>query len=176
MPAGNTALAEVAKYVNGGQAVWISSEKVTQDAAGKTLFTDGHAYMAYDADPGNPTNTSVQVFNPWGATSAASDAGYVAPFAADLAQIVASIKTLYQEIFAERSKVAAELGAYKALGRIVKALCAPLGDSQKVETTTKQDSSLIGVWNLHGARATQGLIRTSRTTGGCIRSWTTCPD
>jgi hypothetical protein len=88
VPAGNTALAEVAKYVNGGQAVWISSEKVTQDAAGKTLFTNGHAYMAYDADPGNPTNTSVQVFNPWGATSAASDAGYVAPFAADLAQIV----------------------------------------------------------------------------------------
>jgi dGTPase len=45
----------------------------------------------------------------------------------DLAQIVASIKTLYQEIFAERSKVAAELGAYKALGRIVKALCAATG-------------------------------------------------
>jgi len=33
-----------------------------------------------------------------------------------------SIATLYTEIFAERSKVAAELGAYKALGRIVKAL------------------------------------------------------
>lgn len=41
-----------------------------------------------------------------------------------LARLVAEIKNLYKEIFAERSKVAAELGAYKALGRIVKALCA----------------------------------------------------
>lgn len=40
-----------------------------------------------------------------------------------LANIIKEIKKLYQEIFAERSKVAAELGAYKALGRIVKALC-----------------------------------------------------
>lgn len=42
----------------------------------------------------------------------------------ELGEIIKQIKRLYQEIFAERSKVAAELGAYKALGRIVKALCA----------------------------------------------------
>lgn len=44
-----------------------------------------------------------------------------------LASTLGKIKDLYQEIFAERSKVAAELGAYKALGRIVKALCAATG-------------------------------------------------
>ena len=59
-----------------------------EDALDSLDGAHGHAYMAYDADPGNPTNTSVQVFNPWGATSAASNPGYVAPFAADLAQIV----------------------------------------------------------------------------------------
>ena len=42
---------------------------------------------------------------------------------AALAEPLEEIKELYQEIFAERSKIAAELGAYKALGRIVKALC-----------------------------------------------------
>jgi len=45
----------------------------------------------------------------------------------NLSAIIVGIKALYQEIFAERSKVAAELGAYKALGRIVKALCAATG-------------------------------------------------
>lgn len=41
----------------------------------------------------------------------------------ELANVLDKINELYLEIFAERSKVAAELGAYKALGRILKALC-----------------------------------------------------
>jgi dGTPase len=41
----------------------------------------------------------------------------------NLGSVVVDIKKLYEEIFAERSKVAAELGAYKALGRIVNACC-----------------------------------------------------
>jgi dGTPase len=38
-------------------------------------------------------------------------------------ETMGKIKAIYHEIFAERSKLAAELGAYKALGRIIKALC-----------------------------------------------------
>jgi dGTPase len=34
-----------------------------------------------------------------------------------------AVKSLYQRIFAERTKIAAELGAYKAIGRILGALC-----------------------------------------------------
>lgn len=41
----------------------------------------------------------------------------------DLADALDKIKSIYQRIFAERSKVASELGAYKVLGRIIKALC-----------------------------------------------------
>lgn len=40
-----------------------------------------------------------------------------------LSHAVQQITQLYGTIFAERSKVASELGAYKALGRILKALC-----------------------------------------------------
>jgi len=40
-----------------------------------------------------------------------------------LVEAVGKIKQAYTEIFADRTKVAAELGAYKTLGRIIKAVC-----------------------------------------------------
>lgn len=40
-----------------------------------------------------------------------------------LLEAVEKIKRAYTEIFADRTKVAAELGAYKTLGRIIKAVC-----------------------------------------------------
>ena len=40
-----------------------------------------------------------------------------------LVEAMGKIKQAYTEIFADRTKVAAELGAYKTLGRIIKAVC-----------------------------------------------------
>jgi dGTPase len=40
-----------------------------------------------------------------------------------LKKAIRDVKDIYDEIFAELSKVATELGAFKALGRILKALC-----------------------------------------------------
>jgi dGTPase len=40
-----------------------------------------------------------------------------------LKKAIRDVKEIYDEIFAELSKVAIELGAFKALGRILKALC-----------------------------------------------------
>ena len=40
-----------------------------------------------------------------------------------LVEAMVKIKQAYTEIFADRTKVAAELGAYKTLGRIIKAVC-----------------------------------------------------
>ena len=45
-----------------------------------------------------------------------------------LPDALAEVKHLYGEIFAHRDKVAAELGAYKALGRIVTALARSVDD------------------------------------------------
>ncbi|BAM02175.1 dGTP triphosphohydrolase [Phycisphaera mikurensis] len=45
-----------------------------------------------------------------------------------LPDALAEVKALYGEIFAHRDKVAAELGAYKALGRIVTALARSVDD------------------------------------------------
>lgn len=44
-------------------------------------------------------------------------------FPAELKETIGKIKGAYHKIFADRTKVAAELGAYKALGRIMRALC-----------------------------------------------------
>ncbi|WP_295853603.1 C2 family cysteine protease [uncultured Xylophilus sp.] len=88
VPAGSTALDEVVRYINAGKTVFIGSQNKTQDASGKTLFTGGHAYMAFDADTTSATNTTVKVFNPWGDTTGATDANHVAPFTVDLAQLV----------------------------------------------------------------------------------------
>lgn len=46
-----------------------------------------------------------------------------ASFDEGLKQAIRDVKEIYDEIFAELSKVAIELGAFKALGRILKALC-----------------------------------------------------
>jgi dGTPase len=44
-------------------------------------------------------------------------------FDGDLKSALHQVKEVYNEIFADFSKVATELGAFKALGRILKALC-----------------------------------------------------
>lgn len=88
VPTGSTALAELTKLVNQGQFVWVGSSNQTRSPAGLTEFTGGHAYIAYDADPANPNNTTVKVFNPWGLSSATQGAQHVSPFDGDLATLV----------------------------------------------------------------------------------------
>lgn len=57
-------------------------------------------------------------------------------FDGDLKRALNQVKEVYNEIFADHAKVATELGAFKALGRILKALCN--ATSQLART---QDSS-----------------------------------
>lgn len=85
VPEDSTALAEYTKALNSGKMVWIGSGIKTQDANGATQFTGGHAYMAFDADPNSSTNTTVKVYNPWGASNGPS---HVTPFDGDLATLV----------------------------------------------------------------------------------------
>ena len=87
LPDGLSELQALSQYVNGGGALWVGSDVTTRDAQQRVLFTGGHAFMALDADPANPGNTTVTVYNPWGSTLP-GDARYVAPFTADLAQLV----------------------------------------------------------------------------------------
>jgi dGTPase len=56
----------------------------------------------------------------------------------ELTGVVDQIKALYGEIFAHPAKVATELGAYKALGRIIKALCL---SAQQLTKTGEYEAS-----------------------------------
>jgi hypothetical protein len=81
---GLTELAGLVNVINGNKLIWIGSDNQTQNDAGLTLFTKGHAYMAYDAEPANPNNSTVLVYNPWGPTGDA----HASPFQVDLAGVV----------------------------------------------------------------------------------------
>lgn len=65
-------------------------------------------------------------------------------FDGNLQNALKEVKEVYDEIFAELSKVAVELGAYKALGRILKALCnatsqlALQGDAAKLNFVSRR--------------------------------------
>jgi len=91
VPVGSTALAEYTKALNSGKVIFIVSQTKTQDANGATLFTSGHAYMAYDADTTSSSNTTVKVYNPWGYSTPNAEnpnPTYIAPFDGDLATLV----------------------------------------------------------------------------------------
>jgi uncharacterized repeat protein (TIGR02059 family) len=68
--------------VNGGESLFIGSwQEVTSN--NKLTFVSGHAFAAFDNDRASGTNSSVQVFNPWG-TGAPH---YESPFLADLGSL-----------------------------------------------------------------------------------------
>ena len=85
VPEGSTALAEYTKALNTGKPVFVVSFANSKDANGATLFTSGHAYMAYDADTTSASNTSVKVYNPWGPSTSNT---YIASFDSDLVTLV----------------------------------------------------------------------------------------
>lgn len=91
VPTGSTALEQYTKAMNEGKVLFVVSGATTNDANGAKLFVPGHAYMAYDADTSNPSNTSVKVYNPWGvsvSTAQEPTPTYLAPFDMDVATLV----------------------------------------------------------------------------------------
>lgn len=91
LPEGSSVLQELTRVVNSGKPILVGSSANTQDPSGATLWTSGHAYTLWDADPGNPSNTTVKVYNPWGfsvPTAQNPTPMHLAPFDADLVQLV----------------------------------------------------------------------------------------
>ncbi|WP_209423924.1 hypothetical protein [Melaminivora jejuensis] len=87
LPEGLSDVQVLARYLNGGNTLFVGSSANTHDADQRILFTEGHAYIIMDADPADAHNTTVTVYNPWGSTTP-DNPNYVAPFAADMADLV----------------------------------------------------------------------------------------
>jgi hypothetical protein len=77
--------------INSSKPVWINSGKNTEDAYGNILLTGGHAFTAQDADKVSGTNTSTNVFNPWGISQLPTppeNIGHLSPFPYTVAQLI----------------------------------------------------------------------------------------
>lgn len=72
--------------INGGKQVWLGVTTTLTDAAGKQALVGSHAHFIVDANPADPNNSDVLVYNPWGQSSP-TDA-HVSPAPFTLAQLI----------------------------------------------------------------------------------------
>ena len=72
--------------INSGKQVWLGVTTTLNDAAGKQALVGSHAHFIVDANPTDPNNSDVLVYNPWGQSSP-TDA-HVSPAPFTLAQLV----------------------------------------------------------------------------------------
>ena len=72
--------------INRGEALWVGSDLAATDANGSRTWVAGHALMAFDADPADASNDTVNIYNPWGSTNTAY--GFVSPFTVKLSDFI----------------------------------------------------------------------------------------
>ena len=76
-----------------GKRVWIGVTTSVKDAFGNQLLVGSHAHYAIDAEPQNPDNNAVMVYNPWGLQGLSNPPGallgnYLSPVAYNLPQLM----------------------------------------------------------------------------------------
>lgn len=74
--------------INAGKTVWVGVNDTLKDAAGKQLLVGSHAHFMVDANPTDPNNNDVLVYNPWGQAAATGPADFVSPAPFTLTQLV----------------------------------------------------------------------------------------
>lgn len=58
--------AELKTYINAGKTVWLGVNNTLKDTFGNQLLVGSHAHFILDANPADPNNSDVLVYNPWG--------------------------------------------------------------------------------------------------------------
>jgi hypothetical protein len=85
--------AAMASVINAGKVVWLGVTTTVKDGFDNQLLVGSHAHFIIDADPANPSNTDVLVYNPWGLSALPSPPGpapgnFVSPATYTIAQLV----------------------------------------------------------------------------------------
>jgi hypothetical protein len=62
---------------NSGKTIWVGVDNTVRDAFGNQLLVGSHAHYILDADPANPNNSNVLVYNPWGISNLPTPPGPV---------------------------------------------------------------------------------------------------
>jgi hypothetical protein len=83
----------MASVINAGKVVWLGVNNSLKDSFENQLLVGSHAHFIVDADPTNPSNTDVLVYNPWGLSALPTPAGpapgnFVSPATFTIAQLV----------------------------------------------------------------------------------------
>ena len=86
-------VADLATAMNAGKIIWLGVSTAQEDAFGNQWLVAGHAHYAVDADPANPNNQDVKIYNPWGLQDAltppgATPGGFLSPVTLTLADLV----------------------------------------------------------------------------------------
>ena len=85
--------AAMASVINAGKVVWLGVTTTVKDGFDNQLLVGSHAHFIIDADPANPNNTDVLVYNPWGLSTLPNPPGpapgnFVSPASYTIAQLV----------------------------------------------------------------------------------------
>lgn len=85
--------AAMASVINAGKVVWLGVTTTVKDGFDNQLLVGSHAHFIIDADPANPSNTDVLVYNPWGLSALPTPPGpapgsFVSPATYTIAQLV----------------------------------------------------------------------------------------
>ncbi|NRF67270.1 hypothetical protein HLB44_09770 [Aquincola sp. S2] len=85
--------AAMASVINAGKVVWLGVNDTVKDGFDNQLLVGSHAHFIVDADPNNPNNTDVLVYNPWGLSTLPTPPGpapgnFVSPATYTIAQLV----------------------------------------------------------------------------------------
>jgi hypothetical protein len=85
--------AAMASVINAGKVVWLGVNDTVKDGFDNQLLVGSHAHFIIDADPANPSNTDVLVYNPWGLSALPTPPGpapgnFVSPATYTIAQLV----------------------------------------------------------------------------------------
>jgi hypothetical protein len=78
---------------NSGQMIWLGVTTTVKDSFGNSLLVGGHAHYALDANPSDPNNETVLVYNPWGLKDlpnppGPTDANFLSPVPYTLTQLM----------------------------------------------------------------------------------------
>ena len=93
-PAARAALVQtLSTAINAGKIIWLGVSTAQKDAFGNQWLVAGHAHYAVDADPSNPNNQDVKIYNPWGLQEALNPPGatpgnYLSPVTLTLTELV----------------------------------------------------------------------------------------
>lgn len=83
----------MASMINGGKVVWLGVTDTVKDGFDNQLLVGSHAHFIIDAEPNNPDNNTVLVYNPWGLSALPTPPGpapgnFVSPASYTIAELV----------------------------------------------------------------------------------------